>query len=141
MKELDNALGFFHACESAEGWDGCHKYVAEGASFHSAAETYNGMDAVQDYCEQIATVFTTIFTGTYELDASAYDPNTRKVFIYGTSYARHTGEGGPVAPTNRQASVPFVYVMTMDEDAKLSHLEKVFDGDSSGRQLGWPKSS
>lgn len=139
MMVLDNALGFFHACESAQGWAGCQAYVAENATFHSAALSYAEMGTLKDYCEQIRQVFTTVFAGsTYELAAHAYDADSGKVLLQGTSYARHTGEGGPVPANEQQATIPFAYVMTMDADNRIAHLEKIYDEVSGRRQLGWP---
>ena len=97
------------------------------------------MNTVQDYCEQIAAAFKVTFLGSCELHASAYDPDNNVVFLYGTSCAKHTGEGGPVPSTHKQASVPFVFVMNMDAEGKLKHLEKIYDEASGRRQLGWPQ--
>lgn len=139
MSAFDHATQFFHACESAQGWAGCREHVADGASFHSGAASYQGMDTVEAYCEQVAGAFATTFKGsTYRLLASAYDADSTTAFFHGLSCARHTGEGGPVPPTQREAEIPFIYVMKMNAEGKLEHLEKVYDEASGRRQLGWP---
>ena len=137
---MENAKKRVQACEfQLLGWPGCREYVAKDATFHSLAASYDGLNTVQDYCEQIAAAFKVTFLGSCELHASAYDPDNNVVFLYGTSCAKHTGEGGPVPSTYKQASVPFVFVMNIDAEAKCKHLEKIYDEASGRRQLGWPQ--
>lgn len=139
MAALENAKKFLHACEvETLGWEGCKDYVAHNATFHSAAASYQNLHTVKDYCEQISHAFKNIFKGSCALHASAYDPETGTAFLYGTSHAEHTGEGGPIAATHKKASIPFVFAMTMDAEGKLQHLEKIYDEASGRSQLGWP---
>ncbi|MGB3698790.1 MAG: hypothetical protein WBA05_15290 [Gordonia sp. (in: high G+C Gram-positive bacteria)] len=139
MNALDVAVKFFHACESAEGWAGCSTYAGDDASFHSYAPSYEGMETLNDYCDQVAGAFQTTFAGSgYELVASAHDASTNTVIVQGLSLAEHTGDGGPVAPTRVQARIPFVYSIKMNADNKIEHVEKIYDEASSRRQLGWP---
>lgn len=136
---LENAKKFFHACESAEGWAGCAPYVAKDAVFHCGAASQAEVKTVEDYCEQIRLAFTVTFVGSeYRLHAAAHDAGSNTVFIHGESLAVHSGEGGPVPAQGARASIAFVYIMKMDADDKLAHLEKIYDEASSRRQLGWP---
>jgi len=139
MTELDTAVAFFHACESAKGWDACREYAQPDASFHSAAETYTGMASLAEYCDQIREAFTTTFVGSdYALVAAGYDAERRVALLQAMSYAVHTGEGGPVPPTHKQAQIPFVYAIEFTPAGKIAHLEKIFDPGVSLRGLGWP---
>ncbi len=136
---LEHAKKFFHACESAEGWAGCAQYVAPAARFDCVAASQAGVHTVEAYCEQIRLAFTLTFVGSdYKLCAAAHDPSTQTVLIHGESLACHSGEGGPVPASGARAIIPFVYIMKMDENGKLSHLQKIYDEASSRKQLGWP---
>jgi len=45
MVALENARKFLQACEfQLLGWAGCREYVAEGATFHSPAASYEGLN-------------------------------------------------------------------------------------------------
>lgn len=141
MKKLENALKFFHACESAQGWDVCRNYVETDASFHTFAPGSAGTTTIKAYCDEVAATFKTTFLGsTYELLASAYDAENGVVLLNGISYAQHTGEGGPVSPTQNEAQIPFNYSIKFNSDDKITHLEKIFDEASVKQQLGWPAS-
>lgn len=141
MKKLENALKFFDACESAQGWEGCGKYVETDASFRTFAPGSAGTTTVKSYCDGVAASFKTTFLGsTYELLASAYDTENDVVLLHGMSHAQHTGEGGPVSPTQKIAHIPFVYSIKFNSDDKITHLDKVFDEASVKQQLGWPDS-
>lgn len=138
MNAIETAVAFFHTCESAKGWENCRSYAEPDASFHSATATYGHMTTLQAYCDQIKTAFTTTFAGSdYELVARAYDPDAQIALLYGMSYAQHTGEGGPVPPTNQKAEIPFTYSIQFNSAGKIVHLEKMFDQDASLRGLGW----
>lgn len=140
VSNLDAAVEFFHACESAKGWKGCRGFAEPDATFHSAAATYAGVTTLQAYCDQIETAFTTTFVGSdYELVARAYDPDANIALLSGMSYAKHTGEGGPVPPTNKTAQIPFVYSITFGPAGKIAHLEKIYDQGASLTGLGWAK--
>lgn len=140
MDPLETAKQFFDACElQVLGWEGCRRYVADGATFHSAAASYASIHTIEAYCEQIAAAFRTTFAGsTGHVHAAAYDAEHRTVLLYGDSCAQHTGAGGPVPPTHRQAVIPFVFALRMDAAGKIEHLEKIYDEASGRRQLGWP---
>ena len=68
------------------------------------------LNTVQDYCEQIAAAFKVTFLGSCELHASAYDPDNNVVFLYGTSCAKHTGEGIFL----RFPKLPFLFLLNQN---------------------------
>lgn len=140
MTELDTAVAFFHACESAKGWEGCREYAEPDASFPSAVEAFTGVETLREYCDGIQASFTTTFVGSdYALVAAGYDAERRVALLQAVSYAVHTGEGGPVPPTHKKAEIPFVYALEFTPAGKIAHLEKIYDQAASLRALGWPE--
>ncbi|QDQ96940.1 hypothetical protein [Tomitella fengzijianii] len=139
MGALETAQNFFHACESAKGWDECRRFAETDAQFHSPAGSYTGLTTLEAYCDQVAGAFATTFRGsTYALVASAYDADSGIALLQGMSYAQHTGDGGPVAPTRKMAEIPFVYSIRINSENKITRLEKLYDESASRELLGWP---
>ncbi len=135
---LDNARRFFEACETAQGWDGCRDYVAEGATFEAQSEPLADVTSVEAYCEWMKAFGTVTAPGAaYELHASAYDEATGKATFFATYHARHTGEGGPVPPTNRETHSHYVYVLNMNDAGKVAHMVKIWNAPWAMRELGW----
>ncbi len=138
MTAFQNATDFFHACESLRGWAGCEPYVAPGASFSAQSEPLADIDTVQGYTEWMATVGSGPLPGcSYDLHASAWDEATRTALFFATFNGTHTGEGGPVPPTNRSISTEYVYVLTMNDDDKVGRMVKVWNAAWALTELGW----
>ncbi len=49
----------------------------------------------------------------------------------------HTGDAGPVPPTNKQTNSHDVYALTMDADDKVARMVKVWNASWTLRELGW----
>jgi len=47
----ETAEQFFVACETGKGWDGCHSYCHEGATFSSQVGVLEGVDTVEGYTD------------------------------------------------------------------------------------------
>lgn len=138
MSAFENAAKFFAACETAEGWEGCKHYVADDAVFTAQSEPLTEVKTVKDYCEWMAGFGKVTAPGsTYDLHASAYDEKTRNAVFFATYHARHTGDGGPVAPTNKETHSHYVYVLTMNEENKIERMVKVWNASWALRELGW----
>jgi hypothetical protein len=73
----------------------------------------------------------------YELHNSAYDENTRTALFFATFHGKHTGEGGPVPPTNRETHSHYVYALTMNNDDKVERMVKVWNAPWAMKELGW----
>jgi hypothetical protein len=135
---FENAKKFFHACESAYGWDACRKYVAEGATFSAQCEPLADIDTVQGYCEWMTAVVENATPGaSYDLHASGFDEETNTAMFFGTYHLKHTKDGGPVPPTNKEAHATYVYCLTMDADGKIEKMVKVWNAPWTLRELGW----
>lgn len=73
MSHLENASKFFHACETAAGWDACKDYVADGATFTAQSEPLVDIATLKDYVDWMYGFATGPAVGaTYDLHTSAY---------------------------------------------------------------------
>ena len=138
MTAFDNATKFFEACESAEGWAGCEAYVADGASFEAQSEPLVEIVTVKDYCEWMAGFCNITAPGcSYDLHSSSYDEGTGTAIFFATFHGKHTGEGGPVPPTQKATASHYVYALTMDADDKARKMVKIWNAPWAMRELGW----
>ena len=138
MSAFDNATAFFHACESLKGWEGCKDYVADGATFDAQSEPLTDITTVEGYCEWMAAVGSGPLAGcSYDLHAGSYDESSRVATFFATFNGKHTGDGGPVPPTNMQTATHYVYALTMNDDGKVSHMCKIWNAPWALKELGW----
>jgi len=138
VSAFENARKFFTACEAPEGWAGCAPYVAEGATFRAQSEPIAELDTVEAYAEWMKAFGTVTAPGaSYTLHASAWDEENRTALFFATYHAAHTGEGGPVPPTNRATNSDYVYAVTMDGDDKVAGMVKTWNAPWAMRELGW----
>ena len=138
MSAFENAKKFFVACETPTGWDGCKEYVAEGASFGAQSEPLAEVTTVEDYCNWMCGFGTVTTPGCrYELHNSAYDEENRTAMFFATFHGKHTGEGGPVPPTNQETHSHYVYTLTMNSDDKVEKMVKIWNAPWAMRELGW----
>jgi len=138
MNSFETAKKFFEACDEPLGWEGCEQYVEEGAQFSSQCEPLIGIETVEDYCEWMKA-FGTITSpeGHYDLHSSGFDEENNTATFFGTYFAKHTGEGAPVPPTNKETATHYVYIVKMNENAKVSHMTKVWNAPWAMKELGW----
>lgn len=138
MTAMDNATRFFQACEEPAGWAGCRQWVADGATFEAQSEPLAELQTVEEYCEWMKRFGTeTAPRARYDLHCAAWDDERRRAIFFATYHARHTGDGGPVPPTNRDTHSHYVYVLRMDADDRVAHMTKVWNAPWAMRELGW----
>lgn len=138
MKSFQNAKTFFDNCESAKGWEACKDYVADGASFAVQSEAMAAIKSVKGYVEAMAGLGGITMPGSgYTLNASAYDESTKTAIIFATFIGTHTGEGGPVPPTNKTTHSDYVFVMNMNDDGKVQSITKIWNSSWAFKELGW----
>jgi hypothetical protein len=138
MSAFENAKNFFAACDTPAGWEGCRAYVADGATFNAQSEPLVDITTVEAYCEWMLGFGTGIAPGsTYELHTSGYDEENRTAMFFATYNATHTGDGGPVPPTNKNTHTHYVYFLTMDDDDKVENMVKVWNAPWAMKELGW----
>ncbi|MFW6195403.1 MAG: hypothetical protein ACOC5M_02665 [Chloroflexota bacterium] len=137
MGAFENAKKFFDACEAPSGRAGCMEYVAEGAPFVAQSEPLADIKTVEGYCEWMAAFAGTTAPGaTYDLHVSCFDEANRTA-VFATYHAKHTGEGGPVPPTNRETYSHYVYFLKMGPDDKVERMTKVWNAPWTMKELGW----
>ena len=138
MTAFEVATKFFEACDAPLGWEGCKEFVEEGASFSAQSEPLVDIDTVEAYCEWMAAFGTvTSPEGSYELHTSSFDENTNTAVFFATYHAKHTGDGGPVPPTQQETYSHYVYILKMGDDTKVSHMTKVWNAPCALKELGW----
>ncbi len=138
MGAFETATNFFHACESLKGWEGCQQYVASGAGFSAQSEPLVEIDTVEGYTEWMAGLGNNALPGcSYDLHSSSYDESTRTAIFFATFTGTHSGDGGPVPPTNQQTNSEYVYVLRLDENDLISSMVKVWNAPWALGELGW----
>ena len=138
MSGFENATKFFHTCESVRGWDECSEYVEPDASFSAQCEPLVEIKTVEEYVHWMTDFCETIAPGgSYKLHSSAFDDTTRTAIFFATFTLSHTGEGGPVPPTNKETNTHYVYIITMNGDDKIQRIQKVWNAPWAMRELGW----
>jgi hypothetical protein len=138
MNSFDVAIKFFEACEAPLGWEGCKQYVQEGALFSAQSEPLVEISSVQAYCDWMHGFGTVISPeGSYELHSSSYNESSNTAIFFATYHGKHTGEGGPVPPTNKETHTDYVYIIKMGDDSKVSEMTKVWNAPWAMKELGW----
>ncbi|MEE9337267.1 MAG: hypothetical protein V3U87_04240 [Methylococcaceae bacterium] len=138
MNAFENAKKLFHACEAPQGWSGCKSYVADGASFVAQSEPIAEIETVEDYCEWMAGFAgITAPGGSYDLHTASYDESNRTALFFSTYHAKHTGEGGPVPPTQKETHSHYVMALTMNMDGKVEKMVKIWNAPWAMKELGW----
>ena len=138
MSGFRNATKFFHACESVKGWDQCREYVAPDATFSAQSEPLVDIKTVEDYVNWMTGFCETIAPdGSYELHSLSFDDATKTAIFFATYTLTHTGEGGPVPPTNKTTNSQYVYIVTMNDDDKIRGMKKVWNAPWAMKELGW----
>ncbi len=134
---FENAKKFFHNCESLGGWEKCKDFVAENATFNGQCEPLVELKTVEDYVGWMVG-FGTIAPGcSYELHASSFDETNKIALFFATYTATHTGDGGPVPPTNKTTNAEYVYALKMNEEGKVVSMTKIWNASWTLRELGW----
>ena len=138
MTAFENAKKFFTACEASEEWEGCEPYVADGATFRAQSEPLVEIKTIQAYCDWMANIGKiTLPDAKYDLHTTSFDEAANTAVFFATYNARHTGEGGPVPPTNRETHTDYVYVLTMNDEGKVARMVKVWNAPWAMKELGW----
>lgn len=138
MEAFNNARRFFDACEGSEGWAGCKQYVVKDAPFAAQSEPLADVNTVEAYCDWMASFGNVTVPGaTYDLHTSSFDEKTNSAVFFATYNAKHTGEGGPVPPTQKETHSDYVYVLSMDADNKVERMVKIWNAPWAMKELGW----
>ena len=132
----ETAQNFFDACESGKGWEGCQQYCHPDAKFAAQTTALAGIDTLEAYAEWLKSIYTLMPDASYEILSFGVDEARNNVMGFGIFRGTHTGEGGPLPPTNKRVETDYVYVMQFEGD-KISQMTKVWNDAISMQQLGW----
>ncbi|WP_282608058.1 ester cyclase [Pelagibius sp. Alg239-R121] len=136
MTQEQTARDFFEACETGKGWDVCHSWCHDGATFSCQADALADTTTLAAYADWMKGLLGPIPDGRYELKAFASDVERGSVVAAAVFHGTQTGEGGPVAPTGKSVASEYAYVMVFD-GGKISHMTKIWNDVQALRALGW----
>ena len=138
MKAFENATAFFHNCESAKGWEACKSYAIENAKFDAQSEALTDVKQLKDYVNWIEGLSTITMPGcSYKVHGSAYDETNKIAIFYATFTGKHSGDGGPMPPTNKTTNTHYVYAIKMNGEDKVESMTKIWNSSWALRELGW----
>ena len=75
--------------------------------------------------------------GRYEQKSFAVDEQRNNVTAFAVFHGTHTGEGGPVPPTQKETHSHYVYVLTMNAENKVEKMVKIWNAPWAMKELGW----
>ena len=133
---VDTAKGFFTACETGKGWEGCKAYCTSDASFAAQAAPLADVKTLAAYADWMKGMFTPFPDASYELKSFAVDEQRRNVSAFAVFKAKNTGPGGPVPPTGKSIATDYVYVMQFKGE-KIAHMTKIWNDSIALKQAGW----
>ncbi|MDZ7670657.1 MAG: ester cyclase [Gammaproteobacteria bacterium] len=133
---LSQAEGFFAACETGKGWEGCKEYCHAQATFSCQSAALADVDTLEGYCEWMKNLLVPIPDGHYELKFMAEDGKRQTVAAFAVFQGTQTGPGGPGEPTGKPVASDYVYAMEFD-NGRIRHMTKVWNDSIALQQLGW----
>jgi hypothetical protein len=137
MNSFETAAAFFHNCESLKGWEACKSFAADNATFSGQCEPLTEINTLKDYVDWMEGFGTIAPDGNYTLHTSAYDEANNTAIFFATFTGTHTGEGGPVPPTNKTTNSHYVYAVKMNDEGKIESMTKIWNASWALRELGW----
>lgn len=132
----ETAKQFFEACETGKGWESCKAYCHPDATFSAQADAVADIGTVEDYTGWMQGVLQAMPDAVCEIRSFAVDADRDAVVVFAVLRGTHTGEAGPVPPTNRSTVSEYVYLMEFEE-GRIRRLTKVWNDLHSMRELGW----
>jgi hypothetical protein len=112
--------------------------VEPNAPFAAQSEPLVDFKTIEEYVNWMTAFCDNIAPGSsYVLHSSGFDEANNTAMFFATYTLRHTGEGGPVPPTNKETNSQYVYVLEMSDDGKVKSMQKVWNAPWAMRELGW----
>ena len=135
-KHTDMATGFYDACESGKGWEGCKSFCTPDASFSCQSASMAQVTTVEQYTDWMKGLMTVMPDAGYTLKGLGEDTDRGCVLAFGVFTGTHTGAGGPIEPTGKATKTEYVFVMQI-EDGAIKHITKIWNDGFALSQLGW----
>jgi predicted ester cyclase len=136
MSIKSDALAFFDACETGQGWAACRRYCTPDASFSAQADALIGVETLQAYTDWMTGMVALMPDARYEMLAFGVDEERNAIAAAAIFHATHTGEGGPVPPTGKSVSSDYCYFLRL-EGGKIAHMTKIWNDGHALRAAGW----
>lgn len=136
MTIATDALAFFDACETGQGWAACKQYCTADATFSAQADALDGVDTLEAYADWMTGIVALMPDANYDMQAFGIDEDRNAIAAAAVFHATHTGEGGPVPPTGKSVSSDYCYVIKL-RDGKICHLTKIWNDGHALRAAGW----
>ncbi|WP_242203498.1 hypothetical protein [Aestuariivivens insulae] len=138
MNSFENAKTFFHNCESAKGWEACAEYVEGEGKFKCQSQALAEVNDIKTYVEWIEGLSNVTMPGSsYNVHSSAYDEENNTAIFFSTFNGTHSGDGGPIPPTNKTTHTDYVYALKMNDQGKVKSMTKIWNAPWALRELGW----
>ena len=90
----ETALGFFDACDTGKGWEGCSAYCHPDATFAAQAEPLAEVHTIAAYADWMKALMGFVPDGRYDLKSLAVDAERNNVCAYVVFHGTHSGPGG-----------------------------------------------
>ena len=132
----ETAEQFFDACETGKGWDGCHAYCHEDATFSAQAGALEGVETVEGYADWMKEICTPLPDASYEVRSFAVDDARQNVAAYGVFPWNAYWRGRAVRANGQKVETDYVYVMDFDGD-RIRYVTKIWNDGIGLQQLGW----
>lgn len=136
MSIIETARNFFEACETGKGWSECARFCASDATFACQSQVLADTNTLEAYTEWMKGLLVPLADGRYELKGFTVDEDRDAVLAFAVFHGTHTGEGGPVPPTNRNVAADYVYAMEF-AGGKIAHMTKIWNDAETLKALGW----
>mmetsp|Transcript_13582 Transcript_13582/g.29324 ORF Transcript_13582/g.29324 Transcript_13582/m.29324 type:complete len:137 (-) Transcript_13582:35-445(-) len=135
---MEACKAFFERCETGQGWSACQEFCTPDASFEAQSEPLADVKTLEAYCDWMKGLATSTMPGCrYDLHHSSWDEGNKSACFFATFHGTHTGEGGPVPPTNKSIASHYVYAITVDGSGKISKMIKIWNAPWALKQVGW----
>lgn len=77
-----------------------------------------------DWCEGFGKIYP---GASFTVRFKAFDEATSTAIFVCTYHAKHSGEGGPVAPTNKSTDSDYVYMLKFNDEDKVESMHKTWN--------------
>ena len=149
MSNLETTKTFFDSCENGDGWEGCKKYCASGATFRSQGGAFhppqvpepNLGGSLENYTEWMKLIAKEVMPECYLTDVIyAYDETSRTAIFSGIFNGKHTKtpEGANLPPpTQKTTASDYVYKIHFNGSGKIDSVVKIWNSEWAAKELGW----
>lgn len=133
-----NAKLVIDCVDNGRDFEAVREYIVEDAPFECQADAMKDLKTIEDYANWMVGIGNTTAPGfTIDKHCSAWDEDNNIAIHYATFHATHTGEGGPVPPTNKSMHTDYVYFVEVNGENKVVKMKKVWNDGFAFKQVGW----